>query len=360
MAEQFYTILTQIGKAKIANASALGNKVNFTHFALGDGDGSYYNPVESQTELKNEVWRGQIGSVTVDEGNPNWLVIETIIPANIGGFMIREAGVFDEEGNLLAIGKYPETYKPAVEYGSAKDLYVRMILEVANTSVVNLKVDPTVILATKKDIDILTNRIAKNEIDISTLQKEVSEHKAEITSQEVGKGADVIGLPDPNDLFTATNVGGAMQELFTNVSNGKQLVGGAIADIDDNVVIPTDPTFKQLANAIGQISTGKKWASGSESFSEGENGTNITLDFTPFIVLVYKTSAGRGDTMVYLTISDVGMFYGSKLYNYILVAADTKGNFINPKFETRTLTNIIYILNPDLISANTVKWIAYE
>ncbi|MGN9164977.1 phage tail protein [Tissierellaceae bacterium HCP3S3_D8] len=159
MSEQFYTILTSIGKAKIANASALGNKVNFTHFALGDGGGKYYSPTENQEKLINEVWRGQIGQISIDEKNPNWIVIETIIPADQGGFMIREAGIFDEEGNLLAIGKYPETYKPVVADGSAKDLYIRMILEVVNTSVVNLKVDPGVILATKKDIEVLEQKM---------------------------------------------------------------------------------------------------------------------------------------------------------------------------------------------------------
>lgn len=153
MAEQFYTILTQIGKAQIANASALGTKVEFKYFALGDGNGNYYNPTENQTELVNEVWRGQIGQVVIDEENPNWIVLETVIPASVGGFNIREAGVFDEDNNLLAIGKYPETYKPKLEDGSAKDLYIRMILEVANTSVVTLKVDPSIILATKKDLE---------------------------------------------------------------------------------------------------------------------------------------------------------------------------------------------------------------
>lgn len=159
MEEQFYTILTNIGKASIANASALGDKVNFKSFALGDGGGNYYNPVESQTELKNEVWRGAIGNVSIDEENPNWIILENIIPASAGGFMIREAGVFDDEGNLIAIGKYPETYKPSIENGSAKDLIIKMILEVSNTSVVTLKIDPTTILATKKDIDSLDGRV---------------------------------------------------------------------------------------------------------------------------------------------------------------------------------------------------------
>lgn len=153
LAEQFYTILTAVGKAKLANALALGRKVELTHLALGDGGGSYYNPTEDQTALRNEVWRGNISSVEVDADNPNWIKIQTIVLSQHGGFTIREAGVFDADGDLIAIGKYPETYKPVLADGSIKDLVVRMILEVSNTSSVQLKVDLAVILATKKDVD---------------------------------------------------------------------------------------------------------------------------------------------------------------------------------------------------------------
>ena len=153
MAEQFYTILTAVGKAKIANAAVSGEKVELTEMALGDGGGSYYNPTEDQTELRNEVWRGPIGTVDIDMENPNWIIIQTVVPSQHGGFMIREAGVFDNEGDLIAVGKYPETYKPAVADGSVKDLVIRMILEVSNVSSVMLQVDPTVVLATQQQVN---------------------------------------------------------------------------------------------------------------------------------------------------------------------------------------------------------------
>jgi parallel beta-helix repeat protein len=158
MAENFYTILTNVGKAKIANATALGTKVNLTHLAVGDSNGSYYNPTQEQTALKHEVWRGAINSIKIDDQNPNWLIVEIVIPADVGGFTVREAGVFDDQGDLIAIGKYPETYKPVLASGSAKDLFVRMILEVTNAATVTLKVDPSIILATKKDLDAHTSR----------------------------------------------------------------------------------------------------------------------------------------------------------------------------------------------------------
>lgn len=153
MAETFYSILTAVGKAKIANAHVLGTKVTFATMAVGDGGGSYYNPVETQTALKHEVWRGNVNEISTDPDNPNWIVINTVIVSNVGGFMVREVGVFDAEGDLIAIGKVPETFKPVLDSGSAKDLYVRLVIEVTNTSSITLKVDPSITLATKKYVD---------------------------------------------------------------------------------------------------------------------------------------------------------------------------------------------------------------
>ena len=174
MAEQFYTILTSAGQAKIANSGVLGTKLNFVKFKVGDGSGAYYNPTESQIDVKNKVWEGNISSIAIDESNPNWIVIETVIPTLDGGFTIREAGIFDDENNLIAIGKYPETYKPVAAEGSSKDLLIRMILEVSNAENINLKVDPTVILATKKDIQTLESKVQLINAQLSDMDYQVA------------------------------------------------------------------------------------------------------------------------------------------------------------------------------------------
>lgn len=163
MAETFYTILTNIGKARIANATALGTLVNVTTLVVGDGlNGGYYNPTEDQTALKHQVWQGAINAISIDEQNANWIVIEAVIPSDVGGFTVREAGILDDQGNLLAVGKYPETYKPVLADGSAKDLYIRMILEVTNAASVTLKIDPATVLVTKKYVDDTINAHAQN------------------------------------------------------------------------------------------------------------------------------------------------------------------------------------------------------
>lgn len=179
--EQFYTILTNVGKAKVANAALLSSNVTLKTLKVGDGNGDYYNPTEDQKDLKNTVYTCNVGSVSVDKDNSNWIVAETIIPGNIGGFTIREVGLFDTEGDMIAIGKYPETYKPVVANGASKDLNVRTIFEVSNAESVTLNLDPSVIIATKEDINNLQIQIDENH---SSLVKKANNLQEQITSND--------------------------------------------------------------------------------------------------------------------------------------------------------------------------------
>jgi len=150
---QFYTLLTQVGQAKLANAVALGNTIELTHLAVGDGGGSVPTPDSDRTSLINEVRRAPINRVEVDADNPNWVVVEQVMPPDVGGWTIREIGVFDSAGDLIAYGNYPETYKPTLDEGSGRTQTVRMVLQVSDTAAVTLKVDPSVVLATRKYVD---------------------------------------------------------------------------------------------------------------------------------------------------------------------------------------------------------------
>ncbi len=206
MEEKFYIILTKIGREKIANATALGELVGLTKFQVGDSNGEYYEPTEEQTALKNVVWEGNINSLRIDEKNPNWIVIETILPGTVGGFMIREAAVLDNENNIIAIGKYPETYKPRAEDGSIKDLVVKMILQLSNTSNVTLEVDPTLVFVTQKDIQDLDDKFDKN---IKEIKVKIGE---ELLSTE------------------AKNLSGAINEVVEKIKNISidDVIGGQI------------------------------------------------------------------------------------------------------------------------------------
>lgn len=150
---QFYTVLTQTGQAKMANAIALGTMIEITALAVGDGGGSLPTPDASRTALVNEVRRAPINRVDVDGDNPNWLIVEQVLPPDVGGWTIREVGLFDADGDMVGYGNYPETYKPTLDEGSGRTLTIRMVLEVTHTAAVTLRVDPAVVLATRKYVD---------------------------------------------------------------------------------------------------------------------------------------------------------------------------------------------------------------
>lgn len=189
--EQFYTILTNIGKAKVANAALLSSNVTLKTLKVGDGNGAYYNPTEDQKDLKNTVYTCNVGSVSVDKDNPNWIVAETIIPGSVGGFTIREVGLFDVDGDMIAIGKYPETYKPVVANGASKDLNVRTIFEVSNAASVNLSINPSVIIATKEDINNLQIQIDENHSSLKEMANDINNYGEFTTANLISQASEV-------------------------------------------------------------------------------------------------------------------------------------------------------------------------
>ncbi|HBG1564154.1 TPA: phage tail protein [Clostridioides difficile] len=166
--QQYFTLITDIGKAAIANASITGEKVDFAKIKVGDGGGSSYTPNESQTALKNVVWESTLEHAQGDKDNPNWVVIQKFIPGDVGGFEIREVGLFDSKDQLLAVSSYPTTYKPKADSGTVKELLIKVILVVSNVANINLKVDPTVILATLKDLQDLDSKIDTTKTELNT------------------------------------------------------------------------------------------------------------------------------------------------------------------------------------------------
>ncbi|HED5888353.1 TPA: phage tail protein [Salmonella enterica] len=153
MDNEFYTLLTDRGMAKIASALADKKQIHLQKMAVGDGGGQYYEPTASQTKLRHEVWRGEMNTLTTAPNNPNWLIAELVLPEDVGGWYVREVGVFDDEGELIAIGKFPESYKPLLPGGCGKQVCIRLIMEVSNTTAVTLTVDPSIVLATRDYVD---------------------------------------------------------------------------------------------------------------------------------------------------------------------------------------------------------------
>ncbi|EAM2148822.1 hypothetical protein EP581_13260 [Salmonella enterica] len=151
---KFKTIITDYGKQRlIAAMSPGGTKLTLTQMAVGDGGGNPTNPDTTSTALVNEVWRAAVNSVTVDKKHPNIIIMELLIPAEVGGFWVREAGIYDEFNKLVAICSLPASEKPLLEQGSGRAQTVRMTLIVSDTSIVNITIDSTTIMATNEYVD---------------------------------------------------------------------------------------------------------------------------------------------------------------------------------------------------------------
>ncbi|WP_052924559.1 phage tail protein [Escherichia coli] len=153
MSTKFYTLLTDIGAAKLASAAALGVPLKITHMAVGDGSGVLPTPDAKQTALVNEKRRAALNMLYIDPQNSSQIIAEQVIPENEGGWWIREVGLFDESGALIAVGNCPESYKPQLAEGSGRTQTVRMVLITSSTDNIILKIDPAVVLATRKYVD---------------------------------------------------------------------------------------------------------------------------------------------------------------------------------------------------------------
>ncbi|EPO6172297.1 tail fiber protein [Escherichia coli] len=151
---KFKTVITDTGAKKLAQAAAPdGKPVRLTHMAVGDGGGTLPTPDSKQTRLVHEVWRHTVNRVFLDATHQNRIIAELVIPPETGGFWIREIGVFDEHGDLIAVGNTAESYKPVVAEGSGRAQTFRTILTVSSTATVALTVDNTMVMATMDYVD---------------------------------------------------------------------------------------------------------------------------------------------------------------------------------------------------------------
>ena len=164
MSQKYYTLITNQGAALLANAAALGIPLRLSKMGVGDGNGKATTPNASQTKLIREVYQAQLNSLTTDEKNPNQIIAELVIPENQGGWFINEIGLYDENNILVAVGNCPATYKPQLSEGSGRTQVIRIIIVVDNINAVALKIDPSVVLATRQYVDdLITSKMTAHE-----------------------------------------------------------------------------------------------------------------------------------------------------------------------------------------------------
>ncbi|WP_052679282.1 phage tail protein [Stutzerimonas stutzeri] len=149
MSQTYYAILTAVGEAKLANATALGTPLQISRMAVGDGNGVLPTPNRDQTTLVAEQYRADLNTLQTDPANASQVIAELVIPETTGGWWIREMGLYDAAGDLIAVSNCPPSYKPQMSEGSGRTQVLRMVLIVSSTAAVQLKIDPSVVLATR-------------------------------------------------------------------------------------------------------------------------------------------------------------------------------------------------------------------
>ncbi|WP_408980463.1 phage tail protein [Pseudomonas sp. B21-021] len=248
----YYTLLTNAGIAYETACKAAGVPIKLTQISVGDGGGAVYNPAATATALKREVWRGPLNALFQDEKNPSWLLAEVTIPPDVGGWYVREAGLWTDTGILYAIVKYPESFKPVLATsGSGKEFYIRSIFETSNASLVTLLIDDTVVKATRAWV-------------MSYL------------AEELGK---LDGKQSVRVAATA-NV----------VLNGAQQIDGVAVIAGDRVLLPNQTLAKD--NGLWIVANGN-WIRA--------NDANVSAKVTPGLTVMVEEGTLNGDSLWHLT-----------------------------------------------------------
>lgn len=174
MSKKFKTIITTAGAEKLAAATVPGGKkVNLTAMAVGDGGGTLPEPNTGQTKLINEVWRHALNKISQDNKNKNYIVAELVIPPDVGGFWMRELGLYDDAGTLIAVANMAESYKPKLAEGSGRAQTCRMVIIVSNVDSVELSIDATTVMATQDYVDdkLAEHELSRNHPDATLKEK---------------------------------------------------------------------------------------------------------------------------------------------------------------------------------------------
>ncbi|MGU9850785.1 phage tail-collar fiber domain-containing protein [Pseudomonas koreensis] len=248
----YYTLLTNAGIAYETACKAAGLPIKLTQISVGDGGGSVYNPAATATALKREVWRGPLNALFQDEKNPSWLLAEVTIPPDVGGWYVREAGLWTDTGILYAIVKYPESFKPVLATsGSGKEFYIRSIFETSNASLVTLLIDDTVVKATRAWV-------------MSYL------------AEELGK----LDGKQSVRVAASTNI----------VLNGAQQIDGVAVIAGDRVLLANQTLAKD--NGLWIVANGD-WVRATDA--------NTSAKVTPGLTVMVEEGTANGDSLWHLT-----------------------------------------------------------
>ncbi|ALQ01843.1 hypothetical protein PHLH3_12240 [Pseudomonas sp. St386] len=271
----YYTLLTDAGIAYETACKAAGTPIKLSQISVGDGGGAEYNPAATATALKREVWRGPLNALFQDENNPSWLLAEVTIPSDVGGWYVREAGIWTDTGILYAIVKYPESFKPVLATsGSGKEFYIRSIFETSNAELVTLLIDDTVVKATRAWVasyvaDELAKLDRKQSVRVATTANIVLSGAQAIDGIAVIAGNRVLvksqTLAKDNGIYVAAN-GAWVRAKDADAS--AEVTSGLIVSVEEGAT---------LGNTIWQLITDGVIVLGTTALAF----QNITQGFAP-------------------------------------------------------------------------------
>ncbi len=323
MTAKYFAILTNYGAAQLANAVALGTQMNISAMGAGDGGGTLPVPDPAQTTLIRENRRAAVNQVSVDDKNPNIIIAEQVIPENEGGWWIREIGLYDDNGGLIAVGNVPETYKPNLQEGSGRTQVLQMALIVSSTQAITLKVDPSVVLATREYVT--------KSIDAAIQASETRAAKTYATKKEVGLKLDKSAVVQATGPST-TNV--MSQKAVTELANTKQPAG---TYADGNA-------FKRTSGTVSMSSP-----DGINSLALRNDGMLYIWDGAKAVFSISDTGEIIAGEMAYSRLTDVPVvqstgvsttsFMSQKAVTDLANTKQPKGNYADGEVFKKTSAN---------------------
>lgn len=339
MSQTYFTILTNLGAAKLAEATASGAQLKLTHLAVGDGNGNVPSPLPTQTQLIHEVRRSAINTIYTDENNENHIIIEQVIPPEEGGFYIRELGVFDEKGNLIAVGNCPPSYKPKLSEGSGRTQVINMVIMVDNTGTVELKIDASTVLATRKYVDdLISSKMIEHEKSTnhpdasttgkgfvqlssainSTLENQAATPKAVKTAYDLANTANTTANTAKTNAATAQTKADSAYTL-ANTANTTANTAKSTAETDASTTVKGRVQLNSAVNstAENQAATPKAVKTAYDLANAANTKASMSLGIDQ---KWQDVSSLRGRNIIYQNTSkkpiqlsiDAGLVYGSR------------------------------------------------
>ncbi|WP_300837948.1 phage tail protein [uncultured Bilophila sp.] len=225
MGQSYKIVTTNLGRTAVRFALAQGTSVKLTHMAVGDGGGQDVEPMSSMTGLVRETFRAQINEITFDAVHPDMFTAELFIPQSVGGFYIREVGLFMEDGTLFAVGSMPLTEKPDLSSGSASDLLIKIIVRVLDASTISISIDPAQVLATRDYVDRMDRERIRAAVEAHNTEQAAHDYLARKTVQiKAGTGLSGGGTLEADRTLTVkygTAAGTACQGNDARLSNAR-------------------------------------------------------------------------------------------------------------------------------------------